>query len=146
MAEFTFIAGDERIQIRLAGPERARRESGANVLPSTVTAHIGAFSGSFTAEFRAEDILTLHEHLKNALDSSFGSVALRTVATDELSLTIEIIDPHRAVISGVVRPHRRLQATLNFLAEMATSSLVRTLEEIDDALLEIPQPEFSGNG
>ena len=52
-AEFTFVAGDERLEVRIIGFETSalEKENVGNRLGSTIAVSIGAFTGSFKAAF-----------------------------------------------------------------------------------------------
>src|SRR5690242_12436507 len=96
--QFTFVAADQRIEIRAVRLQADRLESIVNVA-------VGAFSGSFKTEFATVDLIKLHERLVTALAALSGIIPLRS-ANGDLSLTIEFATTEQVAISGTMQPHR----------------------------------------
>ncbi len=91
--EFTFGAGGERISVRIEEPKRS------------VSVNLGAFSGSFKAEFALQDLVLLHERLITAFGSPSETVRFANKEED-VSLTIEVNGHGGAIITGTIQPHR----------------------------------------
>ncbi|HVB56636.1 MAG TPA: hypothetical protein VNE63_09425 [Candidatus Acidoferrales bacterium] len=138
-ADFTFGAGEERIEVRIAvsKPPSGEKPNSANELDSTVILHLGAFSGSFTAEVLKQDLVILHDQLIMGFASHSATVPFKSVR-DDLSLKIEFNGPGKAILSGTAQPHRLRQAKLTFQLEVEQSSLARTAEELEDFLRNLP--------
>ena len=102
-AEFTFVAGDERLEVKIIGFETS--ENAGNRLGSTIAVSIGAFTGSFKAAFTTGDLIMLDEQLRNALASRSDIVSFKNTGGD-LSLSIEFKHPEKPILSGVIQPHR----------------------------------------
>lgn len=133
-AEFTFGAGEQRINVRcVESPASAEKQRLARNLNSTVSLTLGAFSGSFNAVFTIQQIEVLREHLVNALVSGPGKVLFRNVVGD-LQLEIEFNGQAGGTISGTIQPHGLRQATLSFRFDAEESSLARTGQELDDLI------------
>jgi len=141
-AEFTFLAGDERIEVRIiAFDASTTEENGDSDRPnSTVSVKVGAFSGSFKAVFTAQDLIILRDQLKNALVSNIGMFSFKNSGGD-LSISIEFISSEAAILSGMIQPLRLPQGSLHFRLDIESSSLVRTVQELEDAILTFPMAE-----
>ena len=135
--QFTFGAGQERISVRLTAPRNPSRDDrdATNRLDSTVKLNMGAFSGSFKAEFTTEDLLVLHARLIEAITSPPKTISFKN-ADGALSLSLEFNDQGEAIISGTIQPDRLRQASLVFRFDMQQSALSQTAEEVEDALRE----------
>ena len=138
-AEFTFVAGDERLEVRIIRVETSslEKENTGNWLDSTVTVNIGAFTGSFKAAFTTGDLVTLDEQLRHGLASKSGVVSFKNTGGD-LSLSVEFKNPANSILSGVIQPHRLPQGVLQFRLDIPRVALFRTLQEVEDALREFP--------
>jgi len=132
-AEFTFGAGEERIDVRHLEFAPAEKQRLAGDLKSTISLTLGAFSGSLNAVFSIQALVVLQEQLVNTLSSGVGKVSFRNWAGD-LDVEIESNGPGRVIISGKIKPHRIHQATLNFRFDTEESSLAKTAQELDDVL------------
>jgi hypothetical protein len=138
-AEFTFVAGDERLEIRIIGFETSshEKENAGNWLDSTIAVNIGAFTGSFKAAFTTGDLIMLDEQLRHGLASKSGMVSFKNTGGD-LSLSVEFKHPASPILSGVIQPHRLPQGVLHFRLDISQVALFRTLQELEDALQEFP--------
>ena len=89
-SEFTFVAGNERLEFRVVGLERPSlgTENLDDWLDSTVSVNIGAFTGSFKAAFTISDLIVLDEQLRNALSLHSGTASLQNSGGD-ISLSVE---------------------------------------------------------
>jgi hypothetical protein len=134
-AEFTFVAGDERLEVRIIGFETSglEKENVGNRLGSTIVVSIGAFTGSFKAAFTPGDLIMLDEELRNALASRSDIVSFKNTGGD-LSLSIEFKHPEKPILSGVIQPHRLPQGVLHFRLDISRAALYRTLEELENTL------------
>ncbi len=138
-SEFTFVAGNERLEVRIIGFESSSGEKAddATSLDSTVTVNIGAFTGSFKAAFTSDDLIMLDEHLRNVLASQSGAVSFKNTGGD-ISLSIDFKDPANPLLTGIIQPHRLRQGTLHFRLDMSQAALYRTLQELEDVLQKYP--------
>ena len=138
-AEFTFVAGDERLEVRIIGFETSslEKENAGNWLDSTITVNIGAFTGSFKAAFTTGDLITLDEQLRHGLASKSGIVSFKNTGGD-LSFSVEFKHSANPILSGVIQPHRLPQGVLHFRLDISQAALFRTLQELEDALREFP--------
>jgi hypothetical protein len=138
-AEFTFVAGDERLEVRIIGFETSslEKENAGDRLDSTITVNIGAFTGSFKAAFTTGDLITLDEQLRHGLASKSGIVSFKNTGGD-LSFSVEFKHPANPILNGVIQPHRLPQGVLHFRLDISQAALFRTLQELEDALREFP--------
>ena len=137
--EFTFGAGDERISVRIESSKRSLNENQNHLdrIDSTLSVNLGAFSGSFKAEFAFQDLALLYERLINIVGSLSQTVRFKNKEED-VSLTIEGDGPGGATITGTIQPHRLKQASLIFRIDIPQSSLIRTAKELEDVIREFP--------
>jgi hypothetical protein len=138
-AEFTFVAGDERLEVGIIRFETSslEKENAGNWLDSTISVNIGAFTGSFKAAFTTGDLIMLDEQLRNGLASKSGMVSFKNTGGD-LSLSVEFKHPANPILSGVIPPHRLRQGVLHFRLDISQAALYRTLQELEDALHKFP--------
>jgi len=131
-SEFTFVAGNERLEFRVVGLERSSlgTENLEDWLDSTVSVNIGAFTGSFKAAFTISDLIILDEQLRNALSLHSGTASLKNSGGD-ISLSVEFKE-RQAVVSGVIQPHRLKQAALHVRLDMSEAALYQTVQELED--------------
>jgi len=127
-AQFTLVSKDQRIEVRTTRKH-------ANLLESTVSASIGAFSGSFKAEFATTELINLHERLVSSVAAPSGPISFGS-ANGDLSLVIEFVGTEQAIIRGTMRPHLLQQAKLDFRFDATTASLGPTIQDLEDVIRE----------
>ena len=141
-AKFTFFGKGDRVEVRFVDLEShsPANENNAVSLDSTITVQAGAFAGSFNASFTPDDLVSLHEQLKQALTSLSEEVSFQNTEGG-LALSISLDSGGTTSITGVAHPNRLREGMLLFRIDTDHIALIDTLCELEDALRAFPSTQ-----